>query len=196
MKNALQVLLFALAFAPTQLAHADDDDDDEHEGYERHSARGDEGGRSGLAPGVAPVTDPLTAKECGSCHMAYPAGLLPARSWITLMGNLSNHYGDDASLPAEQVQAISGWLVKQAADTRPDHALAARIARAVPPDQTPLRILEIPWLRHEHGEISPQLLQQAGVTSLSACASCHPGAAEGRFGEREIMIPGVGRYDD
>ena len=34
---------------------------------------------------VAPVTDKVVAKECSACHMLYPAGLLPARSWTAVM---------------------------------------------------------------------------------------------------------------
>ena len=29
-----------------------------------------------LSTGVAPVTSPLYQEECGSCHLAYPPGLL------------------------------------------------------------------------------------------------------------------------
>ena len=36
--------------------------------------------------------------ECGSCHVAYPPGLLPAVSWQRLMSDLPRHYGTDASL--------------------------------------------------------------------------------------------------
>lgn len=33
---------------------------------------------------LAPVKDPVVAKECSACHMLYPAGLLPARSWSAI----------------------------------------------------------------------------------------------------------------
>ncbi|TCO69386.1 diheme cytochrome c [Rhodovulum euryhalinum] len=29
---------------------------------------------------MPPVTHPATLEECSACHMAYPAGFLPARS--------------------------------------------------------------------------------------------------------------------
>ena len=61
----------------------------------------DERSFRGRGPEVAPVSDALYAQECGSCHMAYPPGLLPGRSWQRLMGNLADHFGDNAELPGE-----------------------------------------------------------------------------------------------
>ncbi|MCK6507999.1 diheme cytochrome c [Myxococcota bacterium] len=193
------LLLAGLTLATAAPAHADErgereehDDDDDDDGFGRGGSRG-----ARLPAGVAPVDDALTRAECGSCHMAYPAGLLPARSWVTLMGGLSDHFGDDASLPTEQVQAITAWLVANAADTRPDHALAWRITQRTPPDQVPLRILEVPWLRHEHAGIPSRLVaDNPQVKSLSACGACHAGAAEGRFDEDEVAIPGAPGWED
>ena len=192
--------LAGLALATSPAARADeredhDDDDDDDDDHEGSRSRGRRGAR--LPPGVAPVDDPLTLAECGSCHMAYPAGLLPARSWVRLMGGLSDHFGDDASLPPEQVQAITAWLVAHAADTRPETALAARIAGQIPADQVPLRILDLPWLREEHAEIPAGLWGEGTqVTSLSACGACHIGAPEGRFDEDEVVIPGANGWRD
>lgn len=189
-------LLLSLALGMTAWAD-DDDDDDDHEHGEHESREHRRSSSSDRLPGVAPVDDPLTAAECGSCHLAYPAGLLPARSWVTLMGGLQDHFGDDASLSQQDTQAITAWLVAHAADTRPDHDLARRVARSVPADQVPLRILDVPWLRHEHDEIPASVWRDnPEVGSLSNCASCHPGAAEGRLDEHGVRIPGVGRWDD
>ena len=33
---------------------------------------------------VEPVTNKTYADECGSCHYAYPPGLLPSQSWAKL----------------------------------------------------------------------------------------------------------------
>ena len=41
---------------------------------------------------------PKYQQECAACHVAYPPGMLPAASWQRVMGNLSHHYGTDASL--------------------------------------------------------------------------------------------------
>ena len=52
---------------------------------------------SGAVPRTVP---PAYVQECGSCHAAYPPGMLPARSWQRVMGGLDRHYGSDASLDA------------------------------------------------------------------------------------------------
>ena len=59
-----------------------------------------------------PVTDETVKTECSACHMAYPAGMLPARSWRALMGDLSNHFGEDASLPEETRAAMKQILAE------------------------------------------------------------------------------------
>ncbi len=64
---------------------------------------------------------PAYKQECGSCHLAYPPGLLPASSWQRLMGDLPHHFGTDASLDAADACARS------AAGCRPTPA-----ARATP----------------------------------------------------------------
>lgn len=35
----------------------------------------------GISVSVKPVDNTIYEKECGSCHFAYPAGLLPSNSW-------------------------------------------------------------------------------------------------------------------
>jgi len=207
-KLALAALLLAL-FPSLQARADDDDDDDDDEGegrvFESWGQRGEggergEGGgsmRGGGLPGVAAVSDATYQSECGSCHMAYPPGLLPARSWVQILGGLDDHYGDVASLPPETIQTLARYLVPNAADTRPDHRLSARIAASVAPDQVPLRILDVPWLRHEHGEIPDRWVQaNTEVRSLSRCEACHTGAATGSFREGEVRIPGAGRWGD
>ena len=65
---------------------------------------------------VAAVENPAYKEECGSCHMAYPPGLLPARSWTRMMAGLEDHFGDDADLDQDTYTAISRILVENSAD--------------------------------------------------------------------------------
>ena len=41
---------------------------------------------------LAAPANPTYAEECGSCHLAYPPGLLPAASWAKLMAGLRQHF--------------------------------------------------------------------------------------------------------
>jgi mono/diheme cytochrome c family protein len=154
----------------------------------------DWGGRRGAA--VAPVQDARYARECGSCHMAYPPGLLPARSWQKLMGNLADHFGDNAELPPEDVAAITAWLTGNAADS-PVYPRPQRITASLPDTVTPLRITELPAFAAAHRELPARLVSgNPQVKSLSQCSACHRNAEAGSFNEREISIPGYGRWED
>ena len=62
---------------------------------------------------------PAYQQECGSCHVAYPASLLPASSWQRIMLGLDQHYGSDASLDADTTRQIGAWLQQHAAKQRP-----------------------------------------------------------------------------
>ena len=66
---------------------------------------------------VPPVGDATTAKECGECHMAFQPALLPAESWMRIMDGLKDHFGDDASLPADVAASIRGYLAAHAGRT-------------------------------------------------------------------------------
>ncbi|SIO53245.1 Dihaem cytochrome c [Rhodovulum sp. ES.010] len=119
---------------------------------------------------MPPVTHPATLEECSACHMAYPAGFLPRRSWVAIMGDLKNHFGENAQLDAATRAEIEAYLVGNA---------APRI-RGVSENQTPLRISELPWFKHEHREeVSQRMMRKA--KSMANCAACHRGAERGYF---------------
>lgn len=155
----------------------------------------DDGGESRRGPDVAPVKNELYRSECGSCHFAYQPGLLPARSWQKLMGSLQDHFGENAELDAETRQQLTDYLVLHAAEVSKTRR-SSRILRSVG-DDTPLRITDVPYIRREHDEIPMRLIRDnPDVRSLSNCAACHTRADTGSFAERDIRIPGVGRWDD
>ena len=73
---------------------------------------------------------PLYTQECGSCHVAYPPGLLPAPSWQHLMGGLKQHFGSDASLDAAATASLSAWLQGNASRRRGEAPPEDRITRS------------------------------------------------------------------
>ena len=126
-----------------------------------------------------PVTDPLTKEECSACHMAFPAGLLPARSWSALMGGLDNHFGENARLPEETAAAIEAWLAANAADAG---GRRSDVLRGLSPSDTPLRISETPWWVREHeGEVRESAWSDPRIGSKANCVACHRGADSGIF---------------
>ncbi len=136
-----------------------------------------------LADGLtlSPIKDPVVAKECSACHMLYPAGLLPARSWTAMMGGLKNHFGDNAELDAEVTKQITSYLVANAADAGRG---GGKIMRDVPQSVTPVRITDLPYFKHKHEKkdrISPATLKRRGAKFPGDCAACHKEAAKGYF---------------
>jgi len=118
--------------------------------------------------------------ECGSCHMAYPPGLLPASAWKKQMDNLQNHYGVNATLTAEDEKIIRSYLGTAAASNGPDYSNS----KGEPP-----RITSTGWFVRKHDEISPAIWKRKAVGSAANCQACHSGAAKGDFNEDAVRIP-------
>lgn len=117
--------------------------------------------------------------ECGSCHVAYPPGLLPRASWERIMAGLDRHFGENASLPPQTVSEITAFLSRNAEDV-------GRVADGM----APLRISETSWFRREHREIGPAVWKRKQVGSPANCGACHREAEKGNFNEHGVKIPG------
>ena len=128
---------------------------------------------------VPPVTDPLVRQECGGCHMAFPAGLLPARSWHRLVQDRADHFGEDLALPAETAELIAGYLAANAGDAA-GGGLSRKYMRWVKPDGTPIRITENPAFLRKH-PFPDTTWSDPQVVTRSNCLACHTGAAAGDF---------------
>lgn len=146
--------------------------------------------------GVASITNPAYTEECGSCHMAYPPGLLPARSWEKIMTGLEDHFGDNAELGAQVHKNIRDYLLSNSADNS-SYRRSRKITSSLSDSEAPLRITDTPYFRHEHDEIPLRMVRDnPKVRSFSNCNACHSRATEGWFNEDGVRIPGVGRWDD
>lgn len=146
---------------------------------------------------VAAVENIRYQEECGSCHMAYPPGLLPGRSWEKMMTSLDNHFGENAELDSATVAELSQFLVANSADAMPNYRRSRKLIQGLPNENVPLRITQLDFFRHEHREIPERLIStNPKVGSRSNCNACHRNAERGSFSEREISIPGHGQWDD
>lgn len=140
---------------------------------------------SALAGGghyFAPVTDPLTRDECGSCYLAFAPSMLPARSWQKMMGNLDNHFGDDASLDAATVESITRYLTANAGDTGGSQ-YSRKLLKGVGSNSTPQRITELPAWVHEHRKVPAWEWRHKDVLSKANCTACHADAGLGYYDE-------------
>jgi len=70
--------------------------------------------------------------------------------------------------------------------------------RSLAADEAPLRITEVPYIKHKHEEIPARLIKgNPKVRSLSYCTKCHQEARDkGIFDDDTVLIPGHGRWDD
>lgn len=126
---------------------------------------------------VAAPTDGRWLTECGSCHVAYPPRLLPARSWSAIVDGLEKHFGSDVSLDASTAAGIRAFLMTNAGRD------------ASPAGTPPLRITQTRWFAHEHGKLDAAVWKGEKVGSAANCGACHRDADTGRFSEHDVRIP-------
>ncbi|MBC8267901.1 MAG: cytochrome C [Rhodospirillaceae bacterium] len=114
-------------------------------------------GQASASGALSIATDPLTRKECGECHTPYSPRFLRAYAWQKIMGNLSNHFGEDASLQESTRLKIEKYLVYNASRPR----------------QIGIRISDFKWFKREHSanKISAKAMEKA--VSFSNCTACH-----------------------
>lgn len=130
-----------------------------------------------LADGVFAGSNAKWKAECGSCHVAYPAQLLPATSWQRLMAGLDRHFGTDASVDPATSAEIGAFLEKYAGSKR---GIAG---------ESTLRVSETAWFQREHRKVNAATWKNPKVRSAANCAACHSHAEAGDYSERGIRIP-------
>lgn len=127
----------------------------------------------------APPDNPKWKKECGSCHIAYPAKLLRAIDWQRLMEGLDNHFGAQAVLSTEDNKEILDFLQRHAGFRAKNSASS-------------LRISDTPWFTRAHRKIPSNTWSDPAVKSRANCVACHINAGSGDWSKRGIRVPKAG----
>jgi len=171
------------------LANASDRWGEDESEHERSSVR------SSAKP-LGPVAEAYI-EECSACHMAYPAGFLPERSWNRLLSNLGDHFGENAEVEPDTLAQIKGYLSANAGEYTSNRR-AQKFLRSIAAADAPLRITELKYFKRKHHEIPDRLVSgNPEVGSFSQCDVCHgEGAQQGYFDDDRVNIPGYGRWDD
>lgn len=128
---------------------------------------------------------PAFYKECISCHTLYPPFLLPSKSWISMMDNLENHFGDDASLDEKTTLSIKDFLVQNSAENSTKES-AWRIMNSMARDKDYLAISETPFWKSRHKKIDKSIYAQADIGKPSNCKACHANIEDGLLNNKDI----------
>ncbi|NML27310.1 diheme cytochrome c [Zoogloea dura] len=116
--------------------------------------------------------------ECGSCHLAFPPGALPAASWKHIMAGLDKHYGSNASLDDATTRQLDSWLQAHAGTWK-------RVGETPAQD----RITRSAWFQRKHRQVRDAVWAHNSVKSPANCGACHPGAERGDFDDDHLKIP-------
>lgn len=112
-------------------------------------------------------------EACGSCHMLYHPGLLPARSWQRIMDELKRHFGRNVGLDKALRDDITAFLIANAAD-HSTSKLSQDITQSLSPTDRPTRISTTRWFGTAHASIRK-------VEHFDQCFICHRHAQAGDF---------------
>lgn len=163
----------------------DDDDDENHKRRKRNRERHRDNKHDGSY--LKPVNNPTYKEECGGCHFAYQPELLPSASWMKILSNLDDHFGESIELDEDSKRVISDYLKSNSAEYS-SAKRAVKIMRSLG-NQVPLRITDVPYIREKHHEISPNVLNRESIGSLSNCVACHTTAEKGIYEDDHVKIP-------
>jgi len=177
MKRKALFILVSLLFCLNLGAVLADDDGHDRK-YRKHDRRY-----------LSPVENPTYQEQCGACHFAYQPALLPSGSWRKIMARLEDHFGTDVELDDEDKKIIALYLEANAAEDSWSRQ-AVKILRSLR-GETPLRITEIPYIRHEHedDDIPAGAFERESVGSMSNCIACHTTADKGIYDDDNVRIP-------
>lgn len=118
-------------------------------------------------------------QECGSCHIAYAPFLLPKSAWDSMMSDLENHFGDDASLEEETHARIAVFLEKYANDV-----LDTKFAQQKESEE--IAISQTPYWEVAHRKLNPKIFKTEAIKSKANCQTCHKDAESGIFAKNAV----------
>ena len=169
--------------------HYGSDRDDNDENQDKHRWRNRKKNRDHALDdsSLTPVNHPIYEGECGACHFAYQPELLPSASWMKILDQLDDHFGEEIALDPDSRKSISDYLDSNGAE-KSLAKQSVRIIRSLG-GYVPIRITDVPYIREKHHELSAEVLSRTSVGGLSNCAACHTTAEEGIYDDDNVRIP-------
>lgn len=118
--------------------------------------------------------------ECASCHIGYAPYLLPQESYKKMMGNLENHFGDDASF--DDTDEVLGFLLRHSSQNY-SNKFRANLARE---NSDEMAISNRAFFKNAHKNVPQSLFESESIKSKANCNACHKDAEMGLLGKSNI----------
>ena len=185
-KYVLWAISLLLALSLIQDAFADDDYYRKRHRYRGGSQKVDDNNDDNNGH-LKPVTNQTFKETCGECHFAYQPELLPSASWLKIVSQLDDHFGEEIEADPDMIKTISEYLKTNAAENS-SAKRSKKIMRSLG-NQVPMRITEIPYIRRKHNELDPALFKRESIGSLANCTACHITAEIGIYDDDDVKIP-------
>lgn len=136
---------------------------------------------------LKPVTNQTYKETCGECHFAYQPELLPSASWLKILSQLNDHFGEEIETDPVTIENISDYLTTNGAENSSAER-SVKIMRSLG-GHVPIRITDIPYIRKKHHELDPAIFKRKSIGSLSNCIACHTTAEKGIYEDDDVRIP-------
>ena len=116
---------------------------------------------------------PMALRQCGDCHMIFPAQMLPKRSWTAILSRLDDHFGEVASIPPNDLESIRDYLTSHSADSPNAIARDRHYLSEILPDSVPTRITQTAWWNQMHADFDFNGVKHSSIRSPANCLACH-----------------------
>jgi hypothetical protein len=136
---------------------------------------------------LKPVTNQVYKENCGECHFAYQPELLPSASWLKILNQLDDHFGEEIEVDPDAIKTISDYLKTNGAENS-SAKRSKKIMRSLG-NQVPMRISDIPYIREKHHELDPAIFKRKSIGSMANCTACHITAEKGIYDDDDVKIP-------
>jgi len=109
---------------------------------------------------------------------------LPKKSWELIMGDLENHFGDDASVDDETNKEILAFLVKNSAETSTMQA-SWNFLNSIG-NKDIIALSQTDYWKRKHKDIPKEIFENPKVKSISNCKACHTDIEKGLIENENI----------
>lgn len=116
--------------------------------------------------------------------LCIPPDILPKKSWKTLMSNLENHFGDDASLEEKETQNILDFLLKNSAQNSTKE-YSVKVLNSIG-NKDIIAITQTSFWEKEHKNIPKELFWNEKIKSKANCKACHTDIEKGLIEDDKI----------